>query len=188
MVGRNAGGSSRGPQLHSGRWPPQCRERLTAERPFAMPIHAMPPQRLARPELPLRETSLYAPVKLFLEALGFDVKGEICGCDLVALRGGEPPLVVVGELKLGFNLELILQAVNRTAACDQILACRPHVGARRTRARSARAQTLPSARVRASRRVVHGPRRGHRRAGTLAAAPRRPAAIAPRRRTSAARG
>ena len=69
---------------------------------------------------PTRETSLYAPVKRFLENLGFDVKGEICGCDLVALRGDEPPLVVVGELKLGFNLELVLQGIDRTAACDEI--------------------------------------------------------------------
>jgi hypothetical protein len=80
----------------------------------------MPHQRLARPKNATRETSLYVPVKRFLETLGFDVKGEICGCDLVALRGDGPPLVVVGELKLGFNLELVLQGINRTAACDEI--------------------------------------------------------------------
>ncbi|WP_027582346.1 DUF2161 family putative PD-(D/E)XK-type phosphodiesterase [Bradyrhizobium sp. Ai1a-2] len=66
------------------------------------------------------ETSLYLPVKRFLEKLGFTVKGEIGGCDLVALNGDDPPLVVVGELKLTFNLELILQAVNRAGACDEI--------------------------------------------------------------------
>jgi hypothetical protein len=48
------------------------------------------------------------------------VKGEVCGCDLVALRGDEPPIVAVGELKLGFNLELVLQGINRTAACDEV--------------------------------------------------------------------
>ena len=80
----------------------------------------MPRQRISQPRPAVRETSLYAPVKRFLETLGFDVKGEICGCDLVALRGDEPPRVVIGELKLGFNLELVLQAVNRTAACDEI--------------------------------------------------------------------
>jgi hypothetical protein len=80
----------------------------------------MPPQQVARLDPNNREASLYAPVKRFLESLGFDVKGEICGCDLVALRGDEPPLVVVGELKLGFNLELVLQGINRTAACDEI--------------------------------------------------------------------
>ena len=66
------------------------------------------------------ETTLYPPVKRYLEALGFTVKGEVCGCDLVALRGDEPPIVVVGELKLAFSLELVLQGVNRTAACDEV--------------------------------------------------------------------
>jgi len=66
------------------------------------------------------ETTLYLPVKRFLERLGFEVKGEIDGCDLVALRGDEPPLVVIGELKLSFTLELVLQGVDRTAACDEV--------------------------------------------------------------------
>jgi hypothetical protein len=66
------------------------------------------------------ETSLYPPVKRFLEKLGFAVKGEIRGCDVVAVKGGEPPLVVITELKLSFNLELVLQGVDRTAACDEI--------------------------------------------------------------------
>ena len=66
------------------------------------------------------ETALYLPVKRFLEKLGFTVKGEIGGCDLVALSGDEPPIVVIGELKLAFNLELILQAVDRAAACDEV--------------------------------------------------------------------
>jgi hypothetical protein len=66
------------------------------------------------------ETTLYLPVKRFLERLGFEVKGEIDGCDLVALRGGEPPIVVIGELKLSFTLELLLQGVDRTAACDEV--------------------------------------------------------------------
>ena len=43
------------------------------------------------------ETSLYGPVKRYLELLGFTVKGEVCGCDLVALRGDEPPMVVIGD-------------------------------------------------------------------------------------------
>ncbi len=66
------------------------------------------------------ETTLYLPVKRFLERLGFEVKGEIDGCDLVALRAGEPPVVVIGELKLSFTLELVLQGVDRTAACDEV--------------------------------------------------------------------
>ena len=148
----------------------------------------MPHQRPARPKPARRETSLYAPVKRFLETLGFDVKGEICGCDLVALRSGEPPLVVVGELKLGFNLELVLQGINRTAACDEILACGPHLGAGRPRARSARAQALPVSGFRTSGRIGDRPRRGAGRAGTLASSPRPPAPITPRQRTPAAPG
>jgi hypothetical protein len=66
------------------------------------------------------ETSLYLPVKRFLETLGFTVKGEVCGCDAVALRDGVPALVVIAELKLAFNLELVLQGVDRLAACDEV--------------------------------------------------------------------
>lgn len=66
------------------------------------------------------ETSLYAPVKAFLEARGFTVKGEIGGCDLLALSGDDPPIVVIGELKLTFNLELVLQAVDRAVVCDEV--------------------------------------------------------------------
>jgi len=66
------------------------------------------------------ESSLYLPVKRFLEKLGFEVKGEVCGCDLVALDRGSPAAVVIGELKLTFTLDLVLQAVDRSAACDEI--------------------------------------------------------------------
>jgi hypothetical protein len=66
------------------------------------------------------ESSLYLPVKRFLEKLGFEVKGEVCGCDLVALREGEPTAVVIGELKLTFTLDLVLQAIDRTAVCDEV--------------------------------------------------------------------
>ncbi len=58
------------------------------------------------------ETALYLPVKRFLEKLGFTVKGEVGGCDLVALSGDDPPIVVIGEL--------ILQAVERAGACDEV--------------------------------------------------------------------
>jgi len=77
------------------------------------------------------ETSLYLPVKRFLEGLGFEVKGEVCGCDLVALDRGTPAAVVIGELKLSFTLELVLQAVDRSAACDEVwLAIRASVRGR----------------------------------------------------------
>lgn len=59
-------------------------------------------------------------MKSFLEAAGYAVKGEVGGCDLVGLIEGEPPLVVICELKQAFNLELVLQAVDRQAQSDEV--------------------------------------------------------------------
>src|SRR5208282_6763950 len=96
-----------------------------AQLPFARAIHAT----LTRPcQVDLHphqrastlETDLYPPIKLHLERLGLEVKGEVCGCDLVALSDGSPELVVVGEMKQSFTLELVLQAVDRTSACDEV--------------------------------------------------------------------
>jgi hypothetical protein len=66
------------------------------------------------------ETDLYPPIKRHLERLGLEVKGEVCGCDLVALSDGSPEFVVIGEMKQSFTLELVLQAVDRTSACDEV--------------------------------------------------------------------
>lgn len=66
------------------------------------------------------ETSLYLPVKRFLEGLGYTVKGEVGHCDLVGLRDDDPAVVVIGELKLTFNLDLILQGVDRMSLGDEI--------------------------------------------------------------------
>lgn len=64
------------------------------------------------------ETALYAPVKALLEGQGYEVKGEIQGCDVVAVRGDEPPVVV--ELKRQFGLEVVLQGVDRLAMTDAV--------------------------------------------------------------------
>jgi len=47
------------------------------------------------------------------------VKGEIGGCDLMGIRDDEPSVIVVCELQLAFNLELILQAVDRASISDE---------------------------------------------------------------------
>ena len=65
-----------------------------------------------------RETDLYEPVKLFLEAQNYEVKAEVSGCDVVAVRGDEPPVVV--ELKTRFNLDLLLQAADRLSVSDTV--------------------------------------------------------------------
>ncbi|PPQ39702.1 hypothetical protein SAMN06265338_10439 [Rhodoblastus acidophilus] len=66
------------------------------------------------------ETDLYLPIKRHLESLGFEVKGEVCGCDMVAVCGDAAERVVIGELKQSFTLELVLQGVDRTSACDEV--------------------------------------------------------------------
>lgn len=64
------------------------------------------------------ESDLYAPVKGLLEGQGYVVKGEVRGCDVVGVRGAEPPVVV--ELKRTFGLGLVLQGVDRLALTDLV--------------------------------------------------------------------
>ena len=64
------------------------------------------------------ESDLYRPIKAFLEGQGYSVKGEVQGCDVVAVRGNEPPVIV--ELKRTFGIGLVLQGVNRLAVSDTI--------------------------------------------------------------------
>lgn len=59
----------------------------------------------------MNETDLYLPLKAYLEAQGYEIKGEIGQCDVFAKRGSEQPLIV--ELKLSINLSVIMQAVDR---------------------------------------------------------------------------
>lgn len=65
-----------------------------------------------------REQDLYAPLKAFLEAQGYEVKAEVRGCDLVAQRGEEPAVIV--ELKIGFTLPLVLQGIDRLALSERV--------------------------------------------------------------------
>src|SRR5262249_12066272 len=105
------------------------------------PEAAMPRQPSQRNTGARLETSLDVRVTRFVQPLGFAVKGGGRGCELVAIRGEEPPLVVVGELKLAFNLELVLQGIDRSAACDEVwLAVR--TSGRRGRERDARVRKL----------------------------------------------
>ena len=69
------------------------------------------------------ERALYEPVKTFLVAQGYDVKGEVEGCDVVGLREGEPPLIV--ELKQRLNAELLLQGVERQRVSDVVYLALP---------------------------------------------------------------
>jgi hypothetical protein len=66
----------------------------------------------------MAETDLYRPVKQFLEAQGYTVKGEIGPCDVIAMRDDEGPVVV--ELKERLSLSLVLQAVDRLRVSETV--------------------------------------------------------------------
>ena len=66
----------------------------------------------------MKETDLYTPIKRFLESQNYVVKSEIHNCDILAVRGKEEPIAV--ELKLSLNLDVILQAIDRTSLTSKV--------------------------------------------------------------------
>ena len=113
-----------------------------------------------RKPAPLGEAALYGPVKRFLERRGFEVKGEVNGCDLVARRGDEPPVIV--ELKLRFTLVLVLQGIDRLAISERVYLAVPRPS-RRARGLSPEASGVR----RLCRRIGLGLLLVGRRSGTI---------------------
>ncbi len=68
------------------------------------------------------ETRFYKPVKDFFTSQGFTVKGEVRGCDLVAVKNEQ---LVVVEFKNRFSLQLLLQAVDRLSITDLVFVAVP---------------------------------------------------------------
>ena len=66
----------------------------------------------------MQESDLYLPIKRFLESQGYEVKGEVRDCDVLALRAEEDPVLV--ELKLSLNLTVVLQAVERLSLTSKV--------------------------------------------------------------------
>lgn len=66
----------------------------------------------------MKEADLYPDLKTFLEGQGYEVKSEIGACDVMALRGGEAPVIV--EMKLSFSLALVMQGVARQSLFDTV--------------------------------------------------------------------
>jgi len=98
-----------------------------------------------------REVDLYPPVKAFLEQQGFEVKGEVGGCDVLAVRGDEPPVIV--ELKLRFTLGLVLQALDRLRVSETVYVAVPADVVKRRGIRPL------CRRLGLGLLIVHGPRR-----------------------------
>lgn len=77
------------------------------------------------------EADLYAPIKAFLENQGYAVKGEVGAADVVAVRGGDAPVIV--ELKRGFSLALYHQAIRRQGMTEAVYIAVPRPGGRSVR-------------------------------------------------------
>jgi hypothetical protein len=67
--------------------------------------------------MPPKEQDLYRPVKGMLEREGYVVKSEVNDCDIVAMKDQQ---VLVVELKLRFNLDLVLQGIERQRMTDHV--------------------------------------------------------------------
>ncbi len=66
----------------------------------------------------MKESDLYIPLKHFLEAQDYEVKGEVGQCDVMAVRGDEEPVII--EFKLSINLSVVLQAVDRLSLSSKV--------------------------------------------------------------------
>lgn len=73
------------------------------------------------------ETDLYPPVKAHFVALGYVVKAEVKDADVMAMHPDAPddtPPVII-ELKTGFSLILLHQAIARQSITDQVYVAVP---------------------------------------------------------------
>lgn len=69
-----------------------------------------------------RETDLYAPIRTFLEAEGYQVQAEVKHCDIAAEKDGQ---LVIVELKKAFTLKLVYQAIERQSLTEQVFVAIP---------------------------------------------------------------
>ena len=70
----------------------------------------------------IKESDLYQPIKDYLDSLGYDTKGEVKDCDIAATKDNE---LIVVELKKGFTIELLYQAIERQKIADSVYVAIP---------------------------------------------------------------
>ncbi len=68
------------------------------------------------------ESDLFSPVKALFEQNGYEVNGEVKGCDLAAVKGD---ILAVCELKKSFNLKLVYQLMERKKLTSEVYAVIP---------------------------------------------------------------
>ena len=69
-----------------------------------------------------KESDMYEPIRNLLAQQGFVVRGEVKGCDIVAVKGDALWIV---EMKLAANITLIYQAMMRQIATDWVFVAIP---------------------------------------------------------------
>lgn len=69
-----------------------------------------------------RETDLYPPVKRYFEDKGYTVRSEVRDCDVVACKDDH---VIVVELKRTLTTHLLVQAIDRQKASDDVYVAVP---------------------------------------------------------------
>ena len=84
---------------------------------------------MTEPRRKPKESDLYAPIKAFLEGQGYVVKSEVGAADVVAVRGGESPVII--ELKVGFSLALFHQCIARQKITDDVYLAVAHQSGKR---------------------------------------------------------
>ncbi len=70
----------------------------------------------------MQETDLYPPLKTWLEAQGYLVRGEVGRCDLAARKNDE---LIVVEMKIRASMALLAQAVERQEYADAVYIALP---------------------------------------------------------------
>lgn len=65
----------------------------------------------------MKEIDVAKPVENFLENLGYQIRSEVMGCDITAIKGDE---LIVVECKTTMSLKLIYQAIDRQEFSDSV--------------------------------------------------------------------
>lgn len=67
----------------------------------------------------MKESEMYAPIKVFLEDEGYKVRAEVNDADIVAVKND---MMIIVEMKTGFNLKLVYQLIERQRMSDHVYA------------------------------------------------------------------
>jgi len=67
----------------------------------------------------MKETEMYAPLKSYLENLGYEVHAEVKGADVMAKKNDEHLII---EMKTSFSLQLVYQLVERLKITKSVYA------------------------------------------------------------------